>query len=145
MPLARAALYSWGMQILAAPTWDSSEGWQQSLRHIAREGGVFVIGCAMAIQMSDIPDQYEFKKLYPEGREWINPGNSCVIDPAGNVIAGPLNKRQEILYAEIDYSAIAKSKWIFDAAGHYARADVFKLAVNRKPNPMVRDFEEGQM
>jgi nitrilase len=39
MPLARTALYKQGIQILAAPTWDSSEAWQISMRHQAKEGG----------------------------------------------------------------------------------------------------------
>ena len=131
MPLARQAMYEQGVQIHVAPTWDSSENWLQSLRHIAREGGMFVIGCCTALRMSDIPDRYEFKKFYPEGKDWINPGNSCIIDPKGNYLAGPVKASEEILYAEIDYRLIAAAKRMFDAAGHYARPDVFRFSVNR--------------
>ena len=131
MPLARQAMYEQGVQIHVAPTWDSSENWLQSLRHIAREGGMFVIGCCTALRMSDIPDRYEFKKFYPEGKDWINPGNSCIIDPKGNYLAGPVKASEEILYAEIDYRLIAAAKRVFDAAGHYARPDVFRFSVNR--------------
>ncbi len=130
MPLARQAMYEQGVQIHVAPTWDSSENWLQSLRHIAREGGMFVIGCCTALRMSDIPDRYEFKKFYPEGKDWINPGNSCIIDPKGNYLAGPVKASEEILYAEIDYRLIAAAKRAFDAAGHYARPDVFNFSVN---------------
>jgi nitrilase len=137
MPLARHAMYAWGTQIHAAPTWDSSDNWLLSLRHVAREGGMFVIGCCMAVHRDDIPDSYEFKNLYPEGKEWINKGNSCIINPKGEFIAGPVGAKEEILIAEIDTELISKSKWIFDAAGHYARPDVFSFAVNRKPNPMI--------
>jgi len=45
MPLARNAMYTAGTQILAAPTWDKSENWLLSMKHIAREGGMFVINC----------------------------------------------------------------------------------------------------
>ena len=45
MPLTRQVMYNWGTQILVAPTWDKSENWLMSLRHIAREGGIFVISC----------------------------------------------------------------------------------------------------
>ncbi|MFQ5822577.1 MAG: carbon-nitrogen hydrolase family protein [bacterium] len=143
MPLARNAMYAWGTQIYVAPTWDSSESWLMSLRHIAREGGMFVIGCCMAIHMKDIPNRYKFKTLYPEGKEWINPGNSCIINPKGEFIAGPVKMKEEILYAEIDYKLIPASKWIFDVAGHYARPDVFKFTVNREPNAVIqiRDSE----
>jgi len=130
MPLARNAMYEQGVQIHVAPTWDSSENWLQSLRCFAREGGMFVIGCCSAIRMSDIPERYEFKKLYPEGKDWINPGNSCIIDPQGNFIAGPVKASEEILYASIDFKQISAAKRMFDAAGHYARPDVFTFRVN---------------
>jgi len=131
MPLARQAMYYGGAQILAAPTWDKSEKWLQSLRHIAREGGMYVIGSCMCIKMKDIPDRYEFKKLYPDGREWINTGNSCIIDPNGEFVAGPSEMKEEIIYAKIDLDEIIKSKRMFDVAGHYARPDVFEFKVKK--------------
>ncbi len=134
MPLARQAVYESGTQVLAAPTWDKSENWLLSLRHIAREGGMYVIGCCMAIRMDDIPDRFKFKKFYPEGREWINTGNSCIINPKGEFIAGPIEKKEEIIYAEIDHKLILDQKRIFDAAGHYSRPDVFKFLVNQTLN-----------
>ena len=131
MPLARQAMYNGGAQILASPTWDKSNKWLQSLQHIAREGGMFVIGSCMAIRMKDIPDRYEFKKYYPEGRDWINSGNSCIINPNGEFIAGPSEMKEEILYAKIDMEDIIKSKRMFDVAGHYSRPDVFNFKVKR--------------
>ncbi len=131
MPLARHAIYAAGAQILAAPTWDKSENWQISMRHIAREGGMFVVSCCMALRMDDIPDRFEFKKYYPEGRVWVNIGNSCIINPKGEYIAGPVAEKEEMIYADIDLRLVAESKRMFDAAGHYARPDVFRFSVNR--------------
>ncbi|MGB5894352.1 MAG: nitrilase-related carbon-nitrogen hydrolase, partial [Ignavibacteriaceae bacterium] len=138
MPLARNAIYSWGTQIHLAPTWDSSEGWQNSMRHIAREGGMFLINCCQAIHIKDIPNKYEFKKLYPKGKEWINRGNSSIINPKGQFIAEPLEAKKDIIYADIDLGEIAASKWIFDVTGHYARPDVFGFSVNKKPNEIIK-------
>jgi nitrilase len=132
MLLARNAMYVGGTQILAAPTWDKSENWLLSLRHIAREGGMFVISCCMVLKMQDIPDNYEFKQYYPEGREWINPGNSCIVNPNGEVISGPVEMKEEIVYAEVDLTLVTAAKRMFDVAGHYARTDVFKFSVNRE-------------
>jgi nitrilase len=81
--------------------------------------------------MDDIPDRYEFKQLYSGDREWVNGGNSCIINPRGEIIAGPSQNKQEILYAEIDLSLITKTKRSFDVAGHYARPDVFTYEVNK--------------
>jgi nitrilase len=131
MPLARTALYKQGIQILAAPTWDSSEAWQISMRHQAKEGGIFVINCCQAIRMKEILNKYEFKSFYPGEREWINKGNSCIIDPKGNIIAGPIAEKEEIIYADIDLDVIAEAKWIFDVSGHYSRPDVFEFGVKK--------------
>ena len=75
--------------------------------------------------------KYEFKKEYPDGREWINSGNSCIINPKGEVIAGPIADKEEIILAEIDLNLITESKRMFDVAGHYSRPDVFKFKVKR--------------
>ena len=143
MPLARYAFQAAGTEILVAPTWDSSSGWLTSMQHNAKEGGMFVISCCTALPMDAVPDRYEFKALYPEGREWVNKGNSCIVDPKGNLIAGPEESKETILHAELDTGLIPAAKWIFDAGGHYARPDVFRFAVNRAPNPIVEDFDEN--
>lgn len=125
MPLARVAIYESGAQILVSPTWDKSPNWLHSMRYIAREGGLFVISTCMVLRMDDIPDEYEFKKHYPEGREWINTGKSCVIGPDGKLIAGPLDAEEGIIYADIDLQQITAAKRMFDVVGHYSRPDVF--------------------
>ena len=131
MPLARNAIYELGTQILATPTWDKSPNWLQSIQHIAREGGVFIISACMVLKIDDIPDEYGFKKLYPEGREWITVGNSAIIAPNGQVLAGPLEAEEGILYADIDLQDIIKAKRMFDAVGHYSRPDVFSFNVKK--------------
>ena len=95
---------------------------------------MFVVSCCSAIRLNDIPDRYEFKKLYPEGREWINTGRSCIVNPKGEIIAGPVEEKEDIVYAEINLNLITSSKRMFDVAGHYSRPDVFKFKVNREPN-----------
>ena len=132
MPLARNAMYESGAQILAAPTWDKSPNWLLSMQHNAREGGLFVISCCMALKMDDIPDTFEFKKLYPDGREWINTGNSCIVGPNGKIIAGPLEAQKGLIYANINLDNIIAAKRMFDVVGHYSRPDVFKFKIKSK-------------
>ena len=133
MPLARNAIYESGAQLLATPTWDKSPNWIQSMQHVAREGGLFIISSCMALKMDDIPDSYDFKKLYPEGREWINVGNSAIIAPNGQILAGPLEAEEGVLYAEIDLDQVIKAKRMFDVVGHYSRPDVFAFNVKNTP------------
>jgi len=141
MPLARHAFYAQGTQVFVAPTWDASAGWLTTMQHNAKEGGMFVIGCCMALHRDVIPDRYEFKSLYDD-REWINKGNSCVVDPRGRFIAGPVECEETIIHAELDFGLIPAAKWIFDAAGHYARPDVFRFAMNRRENAMLADGDD---
>lgn len=125
MPLARYALYEQGAQIHLAPTWDKSEQWLASMRHIAREGRLFVISVCQALHRDMVPDRFPFKDLLPAGLAWLNVGNSLIVDPDGNVLAGPCEAKEGILYAEIDPGKASGSRWIFDAAGHYNRPDLF--------------------
>nr|AAR97435.1 nitrilase [uncultured organism] len=138
MPLARYAMYAWGTQLYVAATWDRGEPWLSTLRHIAKEGRVYVIGCCIAMRKGDIPDRFEHKGLYAPDRDWINPGDSAIVNPQGEMIAGPASNKEEILYAEVDPQMMRGPKWMLDVAGHYARPDVFELTVRREPRPMIR-------
>jgi nitrilase len=99
---------------------------------------VYVVGCCIAVRRADIPDRYEFKQKYdPVADDWINPGESAIVNPDGKIIAGPISKKEEILLAEIDPAYVRGPKWSLDVAGHYARPDVFRLTVNRDPYSMI--------
>nr|AAR97487.1 nitrilase [uncultured organism] len=139
MPLARYTMYAWGTQIYVAATWDRGQPWLSTLRHIAKEGRVYVIGCCIAMRKDDIPDRYAMKqKFYAEADEWINIGDSAIVNPEGQFIAGPVRKQEEILYAEIDPRMVQGPKWMLDVAGHYARPDVFQLTVHTDVRQMIR-------
>jgi nitrilase len=139
MPLARYAMYAWGTQLYVAATWDRGPTWHATLKHIAVEGRVYVLGCCIAMRKDDIPDAYAFKhKFYAEAKEWINSGDSAIVNPNGEFIAGPARRREEILYAEIDPQRLRGSKWMLDVAGHYGRPDVFELIVHTDARRMIR-------
>ncbi len=138
MPLARYALYSQGIEIYIAPTYDSGDGWIGSLQHIAREGCCWVVGSGNILRAEDIPDDFPEKtRLYPDNDEWINPGDSVVIAPGGEIIAGPMRKEEGILYCDIDCTRVAESRRALDVVGHYSRPDIFTLHVNTKPQSPV--------
>jgi nitrilase len=144
LPLARHAMWAWGSQIHVAPTWDRGEPWISTLRHTAKEGRVYVIGCCSVIHRDDIPDRFHFKEQYlPADIEWLNPGHSVIVDPDGKPIAGPVEKEETIVYGEIDPRELRGPRFQLDVAGHYGRPDIFQLIVDRRPRPMVRDREDG--
>jgi nitrilase len=145
MPLARYALYALGVEIYIAPTYDSGDKWIGTLQHIAREGGCWVVGSGMAFRAIDIPDSVPGKsELYPNAEEWINPGDSVVIEPGGKIVAGPMRRELGILYAEIDLERVGAAQRSLDVVGHYSRPDIFQLQVNvNKLRPVEFETHEG--
>jgi nitrilase len=136
MPLARYAMYAWGTQIYVAATWDRGEPWLSTLRHIAKEGRVYVLGCCSVLRRSDLPASLA-ERFYDNAGEWLNTGESAIVDPSGTVIAGPLSAREEILYATVDPNEMRGQKWMLDVAGHYGRPDVFNLTVDTSVHSMI--------
>ena len=138
MPLARYALYAQGVEIYIAPTYDSGDGWIGTLQHIAREGCCWVIGSGNALKASDFPEDFPGKAdLYPDPDEWVNPGDSIVIAPGGEIVAGPMRNEQAILYAEVNKERVGIARRSLDVVGHYARPDIFKLHINTQPQSPV--------
>ena len=138
MPLARYALYSQGVEIYVAPTYDSGENWLGTMQHIAREGRCWVICSGVALTNSDIPADFPNKEaLYPATEEWINPGDSVVVAPGGKIVAGPMRQEKGILFAEVDLKRVGIAKRDLDVTGHYARPDIFTLNVDRRPQSPI--------
>jgi nitrilase len=139
MPLARYALYSQGVEIYIAPTYDSGDEWLGTMQHIAREGRCWVISSGVALTNSDIPADFPDREaLYPAAEEWINPGDSVVVAPGGEIVAGPMRKEKGILYAEVDSRRVGISKRDLDITGHYSRPDIFTLSVNMQPQSPIK-------
>jgi nitrilase len=139
MPLARHAMWACGAEIHVAPTWDRGEPWLSTMRHIAKEGRVYVLGCGSAIRKDDLPDRFTSGEGFlPAGMEWVNPGDSVIVDPDGKLVAGPERNAETIVYGEIDPRAIRGPRFQLDVAGHYGRPDVFQLNVSREERPMIR-------
>lgn len=126
MPLARTWLYEQGVDIYLAPTADQRDSWQATMQHIACEGRCFVLGCNQFVTKGDYPEDLPGEDL-SQIPEISSRGGSVIVDPLGNVVAGPLWDDRGILKAELDLALITKGKMDFDAVGHYARSDIFQL------------------
>ena len=131
MPLARAALFAQSVDLYLAPTWDSSDVWPATLRHIAKEGRVYVVGVNSILRGSSIPEDVPYRaELYGGEDDWLALGNSAIVGPDGDVLAGPLVREEGIVYADIDIQTARTARHQFDPFGHYARPDVLRLFVD---------------
>ena len=136
MPAMRFYMYSKGIQIYCAPTADDRETWVSSMRHIAMEGRCFVLSANQYTVRKDFPDDYDtVQGNDPE--TVVSRGGSCIVDPFGQLLAGPHYEGPSLLIADLDSRDLARAKYDFDVVGHYARPDVFRLEVNERPTTVV--------
>ncbi len=144
MPLARAALYGLGVDVYVAPTWDNSEEWVSTLRHIAKEGRCWVIGVTPCLRGSDVPASIPGRdEIYGGADNWMSRGNTTIVAPGGAIVAGPLTGSEGIVYADLDLDRVVRAKRQFDPVGHYARSDIFRLTVDSSPKPAVELARTG--
>lgn len=134
MPLLRTAMYAKGVQVWCAPTVDARDIWQASMRHIAHEGRLFLIS---ACQVQPSPKALGVDVPHWEEELPLIQGNSVIVGPMGDVLAGPLKNETSLITARIDLSELAKARYDFDVVGHYSRPDVFSLSVDEKPKASV--------
>ena len=113
------------------------------MQHVALEGRCFVLSCCQFSKRSDFPDDYAgIQGDDPE--TVISRGGSCIIDPFGELLAGPDYSAETILTADLDMNEIARGKFDFDVAGHYARPDVFQLTVDERAKAPVNSIEADE-
>ena len=149
MPLARFHLYAQGVEVWIAPTLAIGDGWVATMRHLARENRMFVIGVNPVLHADQIPAGFPGRDhLFAPGYlertgPWLEEGNTVVVAPDGSVVAGPVREREETLVADLDLRAVATARRHLDPVGHYNRPDVFRLHVDTSPRPAVVETPGG--
>lgn len=140
LPLLRAAMYAKGVKVWCAPTVDARDIWRTVVQNIAYEGRLFVVSAvqfmpdATTMGFGEL-DEATGKRVLPgwnSDENCIN-GGSVIINPYGEIVAGPLLGGEGLLTAEIDLDLLVEARYDYDPVGHYSRGDVFQLTVNEKP------------
>jgi nitrilase len=147
MPLARFYLYSQGVDVWVAPTLAQGDGWIATMRHIAREARCYVIGVNPCLRVDQIPEDFPDRervwRTEPDDPDWVEPGNSVIVGPSGEILAGPARHEETVLVADLDLTQVLSARRLFDPVGHYHRPDVFRLSVDTAPRPAVTTPREG--
>ena len=132
MALPGYALMALGTQIHIA-AWPGGDDTRHEFlsRAFASQAAAYVIDVGATLAPDLVPEKYRevaYEQL----------GESCIIDPYGEIIAGPA-EGETILVADCSMKEIYKAKAWCDVAGHYSRPDVFQLHVNKEPRQQVVD------
>jgi nitrilase len=142
MPNLRQTMYSKGVNLWCAPTVDERDIWQSSMRHIAYEGRTFVLSSCQYFTRGDAPENYDIAGDQDPARELIR-GGSVIVNPLGEIIAGPVYGREAVITADIDLMDTIRGKYDLDVAGHYSRPDVFTLVVDESEKKPVEFFNDA--
>jgi predicted amidohydrolase len=138
MVLPGYALIQQGIQVHAG-VWPGGTFARQEVlsRAFAMQSGAYVVMTGGLMREEDMPDDIRALKLTIDGHERnvVLPcdGDSAIIGPDGEFLAGPVLNEETILTATGNTGTAMFQRMIADHAGHYSRPDVFDFRVNRKP------------
>ncbi len=147
-PLAIAAIAAdaGGAQIHAA-SWPNhfsrNEHRMSDLVELASRSLAYKASCFVLSACATITDEIADRIAYTdEDRSFLadrrNGGGSMIVGADTFLVAGPMSGDEEgLLVADIDLRDCVKAKHVHDYAGHYNRADVFTLHVDRRVPALV--------
>jgi nitrilase len=143
MAPARYALADLGVQVHAAvfpgvPLIDAIV--DAATRQLAFENGCAVVLAREVMSRDRLPPDLA-ALVTSEAVFWQAHGGSAVIAPGGQYITAPVFDEERLVLGEVDLGLIPRAKLWFDATGHYARPDVFKLVWDRRPKRPVERLE----
>lgn len=135
-PLLKHTLQVQGEQIHCAawPGWPNFKNGRSNkkvietaVRAYALEGQCFVVAGSIYVP----PQAAEVAGL--GNTDWSYFGGACIVDPNGEMLAGPLYDQEGILYADIDLDDILRRKVAIDTNGRDQRWDVLQIHYNPQP------------
>ena len=155
MPLARAAMHSFG-ELIHVAQWPAADDLHQlASRHYAFEGQCFVLAAGTYLKKTDVIEgASSLKNISQETLDFLDSmdtgssdvlhnGGSAVIGPDSNYLNEPLFDKSDTIICEIDPEKVIEIRMAIETNGHYSRPDIFKLEVDATPRKGVRFVNEN--
>jgi len=147
MMLPGFSLVAQGTQFHAAlwPGWEKTPRpeeycWARQLllsRAFASQAAAYVV-CSAGLRLKGhIPESYK------NFGDWQHVGHSAIIDPRGEVIAGPI-EGEGMVIADASMNIVQAAKAACDIAGHYSRPDIFDLKIRDEAAEGMASFTSDQ-
>ena len=94
--------------------------------------------CWCVLAATYIPPEKRPKDFYPNTSFYQSFGGSAIINPFGEVVAGPVRDAETIVYADIDLKVNEMARAIINITGLYSRWDILSLLVRESEyEPLV--------
>ena len=112
--------------------WPGSVGLTKDItRFIAMEGRCYVLSAGGILTADSIPGDFPLReRSLAEGVNFYN-GGSAIAAPDGSWLVEPVADTEGLVVADIDAATVRGERQNFDPAGHYFRADVIDVRVDR--------------
>ena len=90
-------------------------------------GGLWAVLACTYIPEGQVPKDFYDNNAFDQTF-----GGSCIINPFGQIVAGPETYKETIVYSDIDLKMNAMAKSIINLTGSYSRWDILSLGVREK-------------
>ena len=133
-PILKQNLLIQGAQVNCS-LWPGHKGTAESLLPIARvmtqslciSGGLWAVLASAYIPENQVPTDF-----YDNSAFGNTAGGSCVINPLGEIVAGPVHDEETIIYHDIDLGMNPIAKSVINVMGIHSRWDILSLSVRQK-------------
>jgi nitrilase len=132
VPTVRHTMYAQGTTLHVAAWPGAVRNTVDITRFIAKEGRCYVLSAGTLLRPSDIPDSFPLRERALAGGNLGYDGGSAIAAPDGTWIVEPVAGEELLVIADIDPAVVRGERQNFDPAGHYFRADVISVDVDRR-------------
>jgi len=94
---------------------------------VCASGGLWSVLSSTYIPEDKVPKDFYDNHVFDQTF-----GGSCIINPFGEIVAGPEIDKETIVYGDIDLKLNAMAKSIINLTGSYSRWDILNLNVREK-------------